>query len=269
MLLQDLPRVSRVTKDKVVFLQSTDHALDEGLVTEILVENVPLRYELRNIQRTAWENVTRYETVTLEDMYLRNDDEKPKILTKNALIVTNHTIEHVFPSSLAKGTEMRLFEEEKVIRMVVGSPRPLQQIRESMKLSKRLGPNSHTSIRVEGTLAKIWFEITGELTLVYDDFKEERTIQGQVIESKTINIKQIGSPVSKIAVLYDESTKKVEDPGAAYRTFKIFSILAFILFFGVLIVTFTDVIRQMIRLRKEKSERRGSIRKSIQHERIY
>lgn len=166
--------------------------------------------------------------------------------------------------SLFRGSEMRLYDEEKIIRIVVGSPRPLKEVRETIRISKRLGPNVHTSVKVEGTLAKIWFEITGDLTLVYEDFKEERLIQGQVIESKTIDIKQIGAPISKIAMLYDDSINKVEDPGARYRAFKIVAVVACVFFFGVCIVAFTDVIRYLLRTRREK--RKNSIYTTVPFE---
>lgn len=258
--------MSRVTKDNTTYLQNTEHLLDAGLITEILVENLPLRYELRNIQRTAWENVTKYETLTLTDVYLRNDNDKSKILTKNPLIVTNHSIEHVFPSSLAKGTEMRLYQGDKIVRIVVGTPRPLQEIRETIRISKRVSPNSHLSVRVEGTIANIWFQITGDLTLVFDEFKEERKIQGQVVETKMIDIKQVATPISKIAVLYDDSQNNVEDPGARYRTFNIIAIVACVIFFGTAIIAWTDVTIKLLRMRREK---RNGTHKPIQHARIY
>lgn len=218
------------------------------------MENLPLRYELRNIQRTPWENVTKYETVDLLDIYLRNDEGKSQIMTRNPLIVRNHSIEHVFPETLARGTELRLYEEDKITRIVVGQPRPLQEVRENIRISKRVSPNSHMSVRVEGTLANIWFEITGDLTLVYEDFKEERKIKGQVVENKMVDIVQIPTPVSKIAVLFDDGRNHVEDPGARYRTFNIIAIIACIVFFGTAIIVWQDVIRKILHMRREKKK---------------
>ncbi|XP_063704835.1 uncharacterized protein LOC134834185 [Culicoides brevitarsis] len=250
----NIPRVTRAIIDgQPELLLKRDHATDHELQLEVLVEHLPLRYELRNIQRTAWENVTRQEKEILAEAYLRNDDEKSKILTQNPLIVTNHSIFHIFPSNIAEGSEMRLYENDQINRIVVGHPRDLHQIRETMRISKRMAAKSHTSVRVEGIPAKIWYEITGDLTLVYSDFKEERKLlKAQVIESKMIDIRQVGSSISRIGVSYDDALNGVEDPEARYRTFNILAICASVLFFGTMLVVFTDVVLKLLRMRKEK-----------------
>uniref|UniRef100_A0A336MNF1 CSON004157 protein n=1 Tax=Culicoides sonorensis TaxID=179676 RepID=A0A336MNF1_CULSO len=263
----DLARMSRVSKNNATYLHNNEHVLDEAIATEVLVENLPLRYELRNIERTHWENITKLEVLKLEEIYFRNEDSKSKIIAKYPDILTNRSIEHVFPDFVIPGTEMRLYQDEQVERIVVGQPKPMQQVRvKDMSIRKRISPNSHTTVRIEGTLANVWFEFTGDLTLVYDGFKEEQQIKGRVIENKVIDIKQIHSTMSKIIVLYDDGVKN-EDPEARYRAFKIVAIIACIIFFGTCIVVWTDVIIKLIRARREK--RKGATHSPQPYEKVY
>lgn len=230
---------------------------DETSDAEILIENFPLRYELRNIDRTTWENVTKLHTIKLAEEYLLNENSKSLIMTREPILRTNFSVTYEFPVNIAKGMEMRVYQDDTIQRLVVGEPRPVIVESQIYRIMKKISPESHMDVKVEGTLANVWYEIHGDLTLVYDGLRVDTKIKARIIETKVVDVKSIASIQTPLGVPYIEDPDKEMDPQKRRDIFNIIFYVACCIFFGTVIIAWTDVAIKLIRMRRDKNTKRG------------
>lgn len=223
---------------------TNDYVADDA---EVLIEKLPIRYELKNIERTKWRNITDIKTVTISHEHLKNPEKKSKLITKEVQYSTNHSIKYEFPSNVLANRELRLFKEDKIQRLNTLAPPESTIEHKSIRVERRVAPKWVQDLKVTGTLSKILYEIQGDFVKIYDDDeKESDRVKIQVIETNLLDVK-----------VEDITSAKMDARGAdavasdkhheGYTGFEIWVIISFCLFFGTILIAFTDVAVRLYR----------------------
>lgn len=253
--MQDLPRVARFVDSDNVSALSNDYTADD---VEVLIEKLPIRYEMRNIEKTKWKNVTEIQSVTISKEHLKNTGSKSKLIAKEVPYTSNHVVDYIFPETMAHTREVRMVNADGTINRIntfaqaVATPEY-----KTFFIERRVGPDSVLNTKVLGTLSKSLYEIEGDLTKVYDDDERETSrLRIQVIETDIIDVHAEDYVTGKSGDgrnAQGVSGIVNEEDGEALH---IWVIMSFCIFFGVIIGFGIDVALKIVRGKPGKPKKK-------------
>jgi len=244
----ELPRVARTFINGEVKL-TTDSTGDD---IEILIEKLPIRYELSDVERTKWKNVTELQTVTISKEHLKNSQTKSQIMIKEVPYLSNNSMEYIFPENIARNREVRIFKDDKIFRVNTFTNPPAVIQHSAFKIERRVGPNSVLDLRVIAVQSATLYEISGTLNSVYDDeVREERSLNLKVIERGLTDVHAEELLPSQMLGRFSEGYSVDQKEGTS--GWDIWIILAVCIFFGTVIIAATDVSIKLIRARRAKA----------------
>ncbi|XP_059622952.1 enolase-binding protein-like [Phlebotomus argentipes] len=264
--------------------KSEEAAVD---VKEVLLERLPVAYELTNIVYDRWRNVTFLNQTVLTSVNLTNAQHKTDFVEALVRFDFEKKINITLLEGLAAGVPIILHEDQGTLRYTVGEVTKKMQSG-IVSVVKRLPASTSAMVRVVGTETLSVIHMSAKLTTIYArddqgvDKIEEGDVQTSCIETGVMDVR----PEETVSIHIDtpgsgggpkaphEITKSptlppiyippstenppislFQNPGPIYPGFKTFSTIGAILFFSVFIIAMTDVARKIIQAQRQKDRK--------------
>uniref|UniRef100_A0A1L8D9Z6 Putative enolase binding protein n=1 Tax=Nyssomyia neivai TaxID=330878 RepID=A0A1L8D9Z6_9DIPT len=255
-------------------------------VKEILLERLPVAYELTNIVYDRWRNVTFLDQIVLTSVNLTNVNLQTDFVESLVRFDFVKKINVTLLSDLAPGVPIILHEETGTIKYTVGEVTKKIQAG-IVSVVKRLPAKTSAIVRVIGTETLSVIHMSAKLTTIYArdeqgvDKIEEGDIHTTCIETGVMDVRpeetvsiHIDPPSEgKLPQVQQEATTvKVVKPtlptttdvppialfqpkGPVYPGFKTFSTIGAIIFFSIFLIAMTDVARKLIQDQRQKDRK--------------
>lgn len=144
------------------------------LATEVLVQRIPLIYDLKTRQATSWRNVTDGDMVLLTTNHLSNR----KLTTQFVQKIVSYDLEREYqfdlPESLSKEVAVNVYDEagRLNLRFDVGDAAKTL-ISKSVPAIKRMLPRTTIEVSVRGRNEHILSKLNADLITVFDRHDDE------------------------------------------------------------------------------------------------
>uniref|UniRef100_A0A1B0C9P0 Uncharacterized protein n=1 Tax=Lutzomyia longipalpis TaxID=7200 RepID=A0A1B0C9P0_LUTLO len=259
---------------------------DSPDVADVLLERLPVAYELTNIIYDRWRNVTFLDQIVLTSVNLTNHHLNTDFVESLVRYDFEKKVNVTLLSDLAPGVPIILHEETGTIKYTVGEVTKKVQAG-IVSVVKRLPAKTSAIVRVIGTETLSVINMSAKLTTIYarDDYGVDKIEEGDIhttcIETGVMDVR----PEETISIHIDPpgigdhpqmqqepSTVPVAKPtqptstpapaislfqpsGPVYPGFKTYSTIAAVIFFSVFIIAMTDVARKIIQDQRRKDQK--------------
>uniref|UniRef100_A0A7G3AJV0 Putative enolase binding protein n=1 Tax=Lutzomyia longipalpis TaxID=7200 RepID=A0A7G3AJV0_LUTLO len=259
---------------------------DSPDVADVLLERLPVAYELTNIIYDRWRNVTFLDQIVLTSVNLTNHHLNTDFVESLVRYDFEKKVNVTLLLDLAPGVPIILHEETGTIKYTVGEVTKKVQAG-IVSVVKRLPAKTSAIVRVIGTETLSVINMSAKLTTIYarDDYGVDKIEEGDIhttcIETGVMDVR----PEETISIHIDPpgvgdhpqmqqepSTAPVAKPtqptstpapaislfqpsGPVYPGFKTYSTIAAVIFFSVFIIAMTDVARKIIQDQRRKDQK--------------
>lgn len=172
---------------------STGHCVAIGgsqdvLSTEVLVQRLPLRYDLKTVQRGSWKNVTEGETIVLAKTHLINRDENTQFVQKVIPFDLAREVQFELPDHLVQDIAVNVYDEagRLGLRFDVGDA-ATTLISKSVPAIKRLLGRTILEVTVKGRTERVLSMLTGDLITVFDR-NDDKAVAERFTKNLVLNV---------------------------------------------------------------------------------
>lgn len=177
---------------------TTGHCVAENgnqnvISTDILVQRLPLRYDLRTLQVGSWKNVTELETVVLANTHLINRHEDTQFVQKVVPYDMEREVEFDLPQDLVQDVQVNVYDAagRLGLRFDVGDA-ATTLISKSVPAIKRLLGRTSIEVTVKGRTERVLSKLNGDLITVFDR-NDDKTVVQRFTQNLLLNVSRLSS----------------------------------------------------------------------------
>lgn len=158
------------------------------ITTEVLVQRLPLRYELKTLQVGAWKNVTEGENVVLAKTNLINRNEASQFIQKVIPYDLEREVHFDLPSDLVQDVLVNVYDEagRLGLRFDVGDA-ATTIITKSVPAIKRLLGRTSIDVTVSGRTERVLSKLNGDLIMVFDR-NDDKTVVERFTQNLVLSV---------------------------------------------------------------------------------
>lgn len=161
------------------------------IYSEILVQRLPLRYDLKTVQIGAWKNVTEGETIQLAQTNLINRDEATQFVQKVIPYDLEREVQFDLPENLVKDIQVNVYDEagRLGLRFDVGDA-ATTLISKSVPAIKRLLGRTSIAVTVKGHTERVLSKLNGDLITVFDR-NDDKLVVDRFTQNLVLNVSHL------------------------------------------------------------------------------
>lgn len=156
--------------------------------TEVLVQRLPLHYDLKAVHLGSWKNVTEGENVVLATTHLFNRQDSTQFVQKVVPYDLEREVQFDLPENLVQGIAMNVYDEagRLGLRFDVGDA-ATTLISKSVPAIKRMLAHTSIEVTVAGRTERVLSKLNGDLITVFDR-ADDKAVVDRFTQNLMLNV---------------------------------------------------------------------------------
>lgn len=159
------------------------------LYTEILVQRLPLHYDLKTVRVGSWKNVTTGENIVLATTHLSNRKLETQFVQKVIPYDLQREVQFDLPADLISDVKVNVYDESGrlSLRFDVGDAASTL-ISKSVPAIKRLLPRTSIEVTVQGRDDRVLSKLNADLITVFDRADDKTVVDRFTAKNLMLNV---------------------------------------------------------------------------------
>lgn len=158
--------------------------------TEILVQRLPIHYDLKIVHVGAWKNITEGEHVSLASTHLYNRQSDNQFVQKVIPYDLEREVQfELLPEDLLRDVKVNVYDEAGRLDLSFGvGDAATTLISKSVPAIKRLLPRTSIAVSVQGRNDRVLSKVNGDLITVFDRADDNAAVVQRFTKNLVLNV---------------------------------------------------------------------------------